>query len=295
MRRSISRPSRLSPNRAHFDAEHHLSTPSTPVTPGTSRQRRLEPTTPDTPAETFTSGVYRVTVVPSCLSARARKHLRHAGGRAENGAEIVVDSISNGWAHIMDNFGQRPLLQCGLPDARDYVSGDDNDPIQPPRTSHIDGVKTVTIDPGHGGAMSARTTAVRLMRSTRQPVWRSTAVPEVLVKVIMARDTSLRKAGAEPAWRCYETVCVRRTCSSASTTMRLTPLHRGAEILAQIAGQERRTGPRFWRRRCSTSTKKLGVPIRHRSCSRGSHGDYYTNRAAAALNIPALTSEFYSR
>ena len=36
---------------------------------------------------------------------------------------------------------------------RDYVSGDeDNDPIQPPRTSHIDGVKTVIIDPGHGGS-----------------------------------------------------------------------------------------------------------------------------------------------
>lgn len=36
---------------------------------------------------------------------------------------------------------------------RDYVSGDeDNDPIQPPRTSHIDGVMTVIIDPGHGGS-----------------------------------------------------------------------------------------------------------------------------------------------
>mgnify|MGYP000204058726 CR=1 FL=1 len=39
--------------------------------------------------------------------------------------------------------------------------------------------------------------------------------------------------------------------------------------------------------------EKLGVPIRQIVFREGSHGDYYyTNRAAAALNIPALTSEF---
>ena len=33
--------------------------------------------------------------------------------------------------------------------------------------------------------------------------------------------------------------------------------------------------PKFWRRRCSTSTKKLGVPIRQIVFREGSHGDYY--------------------
>ena len=73
----------------------------------------------------------------------------------KNGAEIAVDSISNGWAHIMDNSSGsgRYCSAAYLTRMRDYVSGDeDNDPIQPPRTSHIDGVMTVIIDPGHGGS-----------------------------------------------------------------------------------------------------------------------------------------------
>ena len=39
--------------------------------------------------------------------------------------------------------------------------------------------------------------------------------------------------------------------------------------------------------------RALGVPIRSVVFREGSHGDYYyTNRAAASLYIPALTSEF---
>ena len=123
-------------------------TPDKPTTP-------TEPTTPDTPAETFTSGVYRVTV-DSELSVRSSPSTSGTlVGVLKNGAEIAVDSISNGWAHIMDNSSGsgRYCSAADLTRMRDYVSGDeDNDPIQPPRTSHIDGVKTVIIDPGHGGS-----------------------------------------------------------------------------------------------------------------------------------------------
>lgn len=130
------------------------STPSTPATPD-EPTTPTEPTTPDTPAETFTSGVYRVTV-DSELSVRSSPSTSGTlVGVLKNGAEIAVDSISNGWAHIMDNASGsgRYCSAAYLTRVRDYVSGDeDNDPIQPPRTSHIDGVMTVIIDPGHGGS-----------------------------------------------------------------------------------------------------------------------------------------------
>ena len=67
---------------------------------------------------------------------------------------------------------------------------------------------------------------------------------------------------------------------------------RGAEILAQIA--DKNGGPtKILAQALLDEYEKLGVPIRQIVFREGSHGDYYyTNRAAAALNIPALTSEF---
>ena len=74
--------------------------------------------------------------------------------------------------------------------------------------------------------------------------------------------------------------------------MQPTPLARGAEILAQIA--DKNGGPtKILAQALLDEYEKLGVPIRQIVFREGSHGDYYyTNRAAAALNIPALTSEF---
>lgn len=67
---------------------------------------------------------------------------------------------------------------------------------------------------------------------------------------------------------------------------------RGAEILGADCGQERRTDQNSGAALLD-EYEKLGVPIRQIVFREGSHGDYYyTNRAAAALNIPALTSEF---
>lgn len=74
--------------------------------------------------------------------------------------------------------------------------------------------------------------------------------------------------------------------------MQPTPLHAARRILAQIA--DKNGGPtKILAQALLDEYEKLGVPIRQIVFREGSHGDYYyTNRAAAALNIPALTSEF---
>ena len=89
-------------------------------------------------------------------------------------------------------------------------------------------------------------------------------------------------------------------CLRSAESVSYTHLHhnaanttaRGAEILAQIA--DKNGGPtKILAQALLDEYEKLGVPIRQIVFREGSHGDYYyTNRAAAALNIPALTSEF---
>ena len=71
-----------------------------------------------------------------------------------------------------------------------------------------------------------------------------------------------------------------------------TLLARGAEALAQVA--DKNGGPtKLLAEKLLEEYRALGVPIRSVVFREGSHGDYYyTNRAAASLYIPALTSEF---
>ena len=273
------------------------STPSTPVTPD-EPTTPTEPTTPDTPAETFTSGVYRVTV-DSELSVRSSPSTSGTlVGVLKSGAEIAVDSISNGWAHIMDNASGsgRYCSAAYLTRVRDYVSGDeDNDPIQPPRTSHIDGVMTVIIDPGHGGSdvggnnggsLDEKHVNLYVAQYLKQYLEAAGA------KVIMVRDTL--EEGSELTLR---GAVMKRYASSADLFFSIhhnaaNTTARGAEILAQIA--DKNGGPtKILAQALLDEYEKLGVPIRQIVFREGSHGDYYyTNRAAAALNIPALTSEF---
>lgn len=273
------------------------STPSTPVTPD-EPTTPTEPTTPDTSVETFTSGVYRVTV-GSELSVRSIPSTSGTlVGVLKNGAEIAVDSISNGWAHIMDNSSGsgRYCSAAYLTRVRDYVSGDeDNDPIQPPRTSHIDGVKTVIIDPGHGGSdvgannggsIDEKHVNLYVAQYLKQYLEAAGA------KVIMVRNTL--EEGSELTLR---GAVMEQYASSADLFFSIhhnaaNTTARGAEILAQIA--DKNGGPtKILAQALLDEYEKLGVPIRQIVFREGSHGDYYyTNRAAAALNIPALTSEF---
>ena len=219
-------------------------------------------------------------------------------GVLKNGAEIAVDSISNGWAHIMDSSSGsgRYCSAAYLTRVRDYVSGDeDNDPVQPPRTSHIDGVMTVIIDPGHGGSdvgannggsLDEKHVNLYVAQYLKQYLEAAGA------KVIMVRDTleeggdlTLRGAVMEQ-YASSADLFFSIHHNAANTTAR------GAEILAQIA--DKNGGPtKILAQALLDEYAKLGVPIRQIVFREGSHGDYYyTNRAAAALNIPALTSEF---
>lgn len=279
------------------------STPSTPVTPDepttpTKPTTPTEPTTPDTPAETFTSGVYRVTV-DSELSVRSGPSTSGTlVGVLKSGAEIAVDSISNGWAHIMDNASGsgRYCSAAYLTRVRDYVSGDeDNDPIQPPRTSHIDGVMTVIIDPGHGGSDVGANNG-GLLDEKHVNLYVAQYLKQYLeaagARVIMVRDTL--EEGSELTLR---GAVMKQYASSADLFFSIhhnaaNTTARGAEILAQIA--DKNGGPtKILAQALLDEYEKLGVPIRQIVFREGSHGDYYyTNRAAAALNIPALTSEF---
>ena len=109
-----------------------ITTPSpAPEEPeDTAPETPEEPEEPDTPAETFTTGVYRVKVDTS-LSVRSGPGLdQPVIGRLSNGDEIIVDQITNGWAHILDEDGSRiAVLQRGLPDARArlYLGEDEAD------------------------------------------------------------------------------------------------------------------------------------------------------------------------
>ena len=343
-----------------------------------------EPEEPDTPAETFTTGVYRVKVDTS-LSVRSGPGLdQPIIGRLSNGDEIIVDQITNGWAHILDEDGSRSQYCSAdyLTRVRDYMGEDDeinqpveqpfqpgvyrvkvdtslsvragagtsypiigklsngdeividsaedgwghlmktgsgtdrycsmdylvyvraydkedgtpNDPVEPPRTSHLDGVKTVIIAPGHGGSDVGATSPDQSLDEKHINLSVAKYLQSYLeadgYKVIMVRDTLEEGSSLSLRGQVMEQYASSADLffsihhNAANTTAR------GAEILAQIA--DRNGGPtKLLAEALLDEYAELGVPIRSVVFKEGSNGDYYyTNRAAAALFIPALTSEF---
>ena len=86
--------------------------------------------------------------------------------------------MEDGWAHLMDTEKGtgRYCSADYLTRVRDYDSseGTPEDPVEPPRTSHLDGVMTVIIDAGHGGSDIAHIMQIcRWMKSTSICMWRS--------------------------------------------------------------------------------------------------------------------------
>ena len=363
-----------------------ITTPSpTPEEPeDTAPETPDEPEAPDTPAETFTTGVYRVKVDTS-LSVRSGPGLdQPVIGRLSNGDEIIVDQITNGWAHILDEDGSRSQYCSAdyLTRVRDYMGEDDeinqpaeqpfqpgvyrvkvdtslsvragagtsypiigtlsngdeividsaedgwghlmdtgsgtdrycsmdylvyvraydkedgtpSDPVEPPRTSHLDGVKTVIIDPGHGGSDVGATSPDQSLDEKHINLSVAKHLQSYLeadgYKVIMVRDTLEEGSSLSLRGQVMEQYASSADLffsihhNAANTTAR------GAEILAQIA--DRNGGPtKLLAEALLDEYAELGVPIRSVVFKEGSNGDYYyTNRAAAALFIPALTSEF---
>ena len=253
-----------------------------------------------TPDEPFTTGWYRVNVESKLALRAAASTTGKKVGQLSNGAEVVVDSIANGWAHLMDtsNGTGRYVSANYLTRVRGYSAseGEPNDPVEPPRTSQIDGKMTVIIDPGHGGSDVGATS----LDGTYDEKHINLTVAKYLqsylksagVNVIMVRDTledgsdlTLRGAVME---RYQDTADLFFSIhhNAANTAAR------GAEALAQVA--DKNGGPtKILAEKLLEEYHALGVPIRSIVFREGRNGDYYyTNRAAASLFIPALTSEF---
>ena len=253
-----------------------------------------------TPDEPFTTGWYRVNVESKLAVRAAASTTGKKVGQLSNGAEVVVDSIANGWAHLMDtsNGTGRYVSANYLTRVRGYSAseGEPNDPVEPPRTSQIDGKMTVIVDPGHGGSDVGATS----LDGTYDEKHINLTVAKYLqsylksagVNVIMVRDTledgsdlTLRGAVME---RYQDTADLFFSIhhNAANTAAR------GAEALAQVA--DKNGGPtKILAEKLLEEYRALGVPIRSSVFREGRNGDYYyTNRAAASLFIPALTSEF---
>lgn len=155
---------------------------------------------------------------------------------------------------------------------------------------------TVIIDPGHGGSDVGATSVDKVYDEKHINLSVAKYLQSYLesagVNVIMVRDTleegsdlTLRGKVME---RYQDTADLLFSVhhNAANTAAR------GAEALAQVA--DKNGGPtKILAEKLLEEYRALGVPIRSIVFREGSHGDYYyTNRAAASLYIPALTSEF---
>lgn len=260
----------------------------------------VEDATPQEPEESFVAGVYRVKVDTS-LSVRSGPGTSYdIIGRLQNGDEIVVDSAENGWAHLMDT-GAGSGRYCSM----DYLirigdydagQGEPEDPVDPPRTSHLDGKMTVIVDAGHGGSDVGAHNADLSLDEKHVNLYVAQYLQSYLenagVNVIMVRDTmedgsslSLRGTVMEQ-YASSADLFFSIHHNAANTTAR------GAEALAQIA--DKNGGPsKILGEALLDEYSELGIPIRQVVFKEGSNGDYYyTNRVAASLFIPAVTSEF---
>ena len=264
-----------------------------------------EPEEPEKPEEPFVAGVYRVEV-DSTLSVRSDAGTKYPiVGRLSNGDEIVVDEMTEDddgkrWAHLMDT-SKGTGRYCSaeyLVRVRDYDAGEGepDDPVEPPRTSHLDGVRTVIVDAGHGGSdIGAHNEDVSLDEkhvNLYVAQYLQQYLEDAGVRVIMVRDTLEDGSSLSMRGQVMERYAASADLffsihhNAANTTAR------GAEVLAQIA--DRNGGPtQILGEALLEEYDELGIPIRSVVFREGSNGDYYyTNRAAAALFIPALTSEF---
>lgn len=264
-----------------------------------------EPEEPEKPEEPFVAGVYRVEV-DSTLSVRSDAGTKYPiVGRLSDSDEIVVDEMTEDddgkrWAHLMDT-SKGTGRYCSaeyLVRVRDYDAGEGepDDPVEPPRTSHLDGVRTVIVDAGHGGSDIGAHNEDMSLDEKHVNLYVAQYLQQYLedagVRVIMVRDTLEDGSSLSMRGQVMERYAASADLffsihhNAANTTAR------GAEVLAQIA--DRNGGPtQILGEALLEEYDELGIPIRSVVFREGSNGDYYyTNRAAAALFIPALTSEF---
>jgi len=292
-------------------------------------------TNPSDESKPFITGVYEVQV-NSSLSIRTGPGLSYASvGNLLNGTKIVVDSIVDGWAHMQGaaNEEERYCKAEYLERVSDYTEisppdmptnptipdsstnppdttpstdptnpdastqPEEPDPPKPPRTSQLDGVKTIIIDPGHGGkdggAQHPTLDLDEKHVNLSVAQYLKTYLEEAGVTVIMVRDNledgaslSLRGAVMEKYVDSVDLFFGLHHNSSESGSAR------GAQVLAQIADEN--GGPtKILADELNKEYEQIGLSVRDTWFRAGEHGDYYyTNRKAASLQISAVISEF---
>lgn len=168
--------------------------------------------------------------------------------------------------------------------------------VIPPRTSHLDGVLTIMVDAGHGGSDKGASNATYDLDEKHINLYVAEYLKEMLeasgVKVIMVRETleegsSLYERGALMEEYKDSLDLFFSIHHNAATTQA-----RGAQVLAQVADKE--GGPtKTLAEELAVEYAKVGLTLRDTWFREGDNGDYYyTNRAAAALQIPAVISEY---
>ncbi|MDO4270015.1 MAG: N-acetylmuramoyl-L-alanine amidase [Eubacteriales bacterium] len=257
---------------------------------------------PEEPDEPFVTGIYQVKV-DSSLSVRSGPGTTYTViGKLSNGDKIVVDALSDGWAHIMDTSGgDRYCSADYLTRLSDYdPSSNEPDPTpppKPPRTSHIDGKMTIILDPGHGGSDIGAHNADMSLDEKHINLYVAQYLQQYLedagCTVIMVRDTL--EEGSALSLR---GTVIERYADSADLFFSIhhnavNTTARGAEVLAQIS--DKNGGPsKILAEALMAEYRKIdGLPIRQIVFREGSNGDYYyTNRVATSVQMPAVTSEF---
>ncbi len=264
------------------------TTPSTPTTP-TMPTTPVFPTMPFTPDPSFKPGIYRVNV-STTLTIRSGPGTDYPElGEYTNGDCIVVDSLSNGWAHVKNgHYCSSTYLNrtCDYPPA----------PSIPPRTSQIDGKMTVILDAGHGGTDRGAINPTTDLDEKHVNLYVSEYLKQYLedagVNVIMVRNSleegsSLSDRGAVTKDNIDNADLFFSVHHNASDTTA-----QGSMVLCQIADED--GGPsKLLAEELGAEYEKLGMFVRNPWFRIGMSGDYYyVNRQAASLRLVSVISEF---
>lgn len=255
------------------------------------------------PVPVFQAGVYQVKV-DTFLTIRTGPGTHYTmSGRLDNGAEIVVDSITDGWAHLYaaDSTASRYCSADYLIRMRDYTIEvtDEPAPEPPPepRTSHLDGRMTVIVDAGHGGKDIGAHNADKTLDEKHINLYVAQYLRQYLeqagVHVIMVRETLEEGSSLSLRGTVMEQYAESADLFFSIHHNAANTVARGAEMLAQVSDKE--GGPSYLLAEAMLEEyRMLGLPLRQIVFREGESGDdyYYTNRVAASLQITALTSEF---
>lgn len=168
--------------------------------------------------------------------------------------------------------------------------------VIPPRTSHLDGVLTIMVDAGHGGSDKGASNATYDLDEKHINLYVAQYLKEMLeasgVRVIMVRETLEEGSSVYDRGTLMEQYQESLDLFFSIHHNAATTQARGAQVLAQVADKE--GGPtKTLAEELAKEYAKVGLTLRDTWFREGDNGDYYyTNRAAAALQIPAVISEY---